>query len=39
MEQNENDYDATINLMEWFEVQGDIDDFVFFDQVAVISEK
>lgn len=39
MEQNESDYDVLLNFMEWFEVQGDIDDFVFYDQVALISEK
>lgn len=39
MEQNESEYDVLSSFMEWFEVQGDIDDFVFYDQVALISEK
>ena len=39
MEQNESDYNVLLNFMEWFEVQGDIDDFVFYDEVALISEK
>lgn len=39
MEPCENEYDVLLNFTEWFEVQGDIDDFVFYDQVALISEK
>lgn len=39
MEQTESEYDVLLNFMEWFEVQGDIDDFVFYDQIALTSEK
>ena len=39
MEPNESECDFMFNFWEWFEVQGDIDDFVFYDQVALISEK
>lgn len=39
MEQTESEYDVMLNFIEWFGVQGDIDDFVFYDQSALISEK
>lgn len=39
MEQTESEYDVLLNFMDWFEVQGDIDDFVFYDQIAPTSEK
>lgn len=39
MEQTESECDVLLNFLEWFEVQGDIDDFVFYDQIALISEK
>lgn len=39
MEQNESDCDVMLSFLEWFEVQGDIDDFVFYGQVALTSEK
>lgn len=39
MEQNQGDFNVWFNFTEWFQVQGDIDDFVFYDQIALTSEK
>lgn len=39
MEQHDNNDDRIDALLEWFEVKGDIDDFIFYDQVPVTSEK
>ncbi len=38
MKQNEN-YANSINFADWFEVSGDIDDFIFYCENFQISEK
>lgn len=39
MELHNSDADKISNMLEWFEVKGDIDDFIFYDQYPVTSEK
>jgi len=38
MKQNEN-YANSINFADWFEVNGDIDDFIFYCETTQTSEK
>lgn len=39
MEHTDNDCEGIGIWLEWFEVKGDIDDFVFYDQIPETSEK
>lgn len=37
--ESQHDYYITADFSDWFEVKGDIDDFIFYTDEAQISEK